>query len=173
MRHVTILLAAASLAAVSAACDDANAPENQTFLEEVSPAAGTLDADPEGSIVVRFSQGMASGMDQYVDLHQGGVDGPAVPMSCGLSDDRSTLTCTPGQPLQPGTAYTIHVGAGMMDDGGRPVEVEDHGMGMGGQPVTGEMMGNMHSGQSTGLMGQGWKHPGDGHLGMAFGFETA
>lgn len=171
MRKVKILLAAAALAL--AACDDSNSPEDQTVLEEVTPAAGTLDADREGSIVVRFSQSMASGMEQYVDLHQAGVEGPAVPMACELSDDRTTLTCTPEQPLQSGMAYTIHIGAGMMDASGRPVEVEDHGMGIGGQPVTSEMMGNMHSGQSTGLMGQGWKHPGDGHLGMAFAFETA
>jgi hypothetical protein len=123
--------------------------------------------------MVRFSQPMAGGVEQYVDLHQGGIDGPVVPMPCELSDDRSTLTCTPGQPLQSGTAYTIHIGAGMMDEGGRPVEVEDHGMGMGGQPVTGGMMGGVHGGQSTGLMGPGWQHPGDGHLGMAFTFETA
>ena len=175
MRRVTIVLAAAALTSVSSACggNDTTSPDGQTVLEEVTPAAGALDVDPEGSIRVRFSQGMAGGMEQYVDLHQGGIDGPVVPMACELSDDRSMLTCTPEQPLQAGKAYTIHIGAGMMDESGRPADVESHGMGLGGQPVTGGMMGGMHGGQSTGLMGQGWQHPGDGHLGMAFTFETA
>jgi len=122
---------------------------------------------------VRFSNPMGNGMEQYVDLHQGGIDGPVVPMSCEPSDDRTTVTCTPGPPLQSAATYTIHVGAGMTDQDGRPVEIEEHALGMGGQPVTAEMMGGMHGGQSTGMMGPGWEHPGDGHLGMAFAFETA
>jgi hypothetical protein len=174
MRHLVNLLAVAALGSALAACSEngTSAPDDETVLEEVTPAAGTPDADPEGSITVRFSGPMGSGMEQYVDLHQGGIDGPVVPMSCEPTADRAALTCTPGQPLQPGTQYTIHIGGGMMDENNRPIEIEDHGMGMGGQAVTGEMMGGMHGGQPTAMMGPGWEHPGDGHLGMAFTFET-
>ena len=65
------------------------------------------------------------------------------------------------------------MGSGMMDGSGHPAEIESHGMGMGGQPVSGGMMGGMHDGQPTGMMGDGWEHPGDGHLGMAFTFQTS
>ena len=65
------------------------------------------------------------------------------------------------------------MGAGMMDASGRPVDMEAHAMVMGGQPVTGQLMGGMHGGQPTGMMGSGWMDPGDDHLGVAFGFETA
>lgn len=175
MRRLQNLLAVAALASALAACseNDTSSPDDETILEDVTPAAGTPNADPEGSITVRFSRPMGSGMEQYVDLHQGGIDGPVVPMSCEPSVDRTTLTCTPGERLQSAATYTIHIGAGMMDDNGRPVESEDRGMEMGGRPVTGEMMGGMHGGQPTGMMGPGWEHPGDGHLGMAFTFETA
>jgi hypothetical protein len=60
----------------------------------------------------------------------------------------------------------------MMDGSGHPAEIESHGMAMGGQPVTSQMMGGMHNGQPTGMMGQGWTDS-DGHIGMAFTFETS
>jgi hypothetical protein len=34
-------------------------------------------------------------------------------------------------------------------------------------------MGGMHGGHPTGMMGDGWEHPGDGHLGMVFTFQTS
>ena len=175
MRQLIIPLAAIGMVSGSVACsnDSATAPSGDTILESVTPGAGARGVDPSGTITVRFSGPMASGMDRYVDLHQGAISGPVVPMTCALSADRSAVTCTPDQPLHPTTTYTIHMGAGMMDASGRPVETESHGMGLGGQPVTGQMMGGMHGGQPTGMMGSGWSHPGDGHLGMAFAFETA
>ena len=152
--------------------DNATAPDSETVLVSVSPAAQATGVDPSTPVVMSFSGPMASGMEQYVDIHQGGIDGPVVPMTCAFSADRTTLTCTHDEPLGSRTTYTIHMGSAMMDGSGHPVEIESHGMAMGGQPVTGQMMGGMHNGQPTGMMGQGW-HDGDDHLGMAFTFETS
>ncbi|HEU4697870.1 MAG TPA: Ig-like domain-containing protein [Gemmatimonadales bacterium] len=157
-----------------AACSDGgpSGPNTVTTLEAVSPAAGATGIDPASPIAVRFSGAMGIGMERYVDLHQGDVGGPVVPMACTWSNDRATLTCTPGTHLASGTGYALHVGSGMMDANNRPVDVEGHGTQMGGHRVTGQMMGGMHAGQATGLMGPGWRHAGDAHMGMAFAFET-
>ena len=133
---------------------------------------GATGVDPAGLIMVRFTGAMGAGMEQYMDLHQGDVSGPVVPMSCAWSADRSTLTCTPGEPLQSHVRYTIHMGSGMRDASGHMADTEQHGMQMGGQPVTGAMMGPMHGGDPAGMMGSGWQDPSDGHMGMAFTFET-
>ncbi len=174
MREMIITFAAIGLAAGFTACgeDGASAPSAETVLESVTPAAGATGVELSAPIAVRFSGPIASGMEEYVDLHQGGIGGPIVPMTCTPSADRLQMTCTPDQPLRTRTTYTIHMGAGMMDGSGRPIETEAHGLAMGGQPVTGQMMGGMHGGRSTGMMGPGWGHPADGHLGMAFAFQT-
>ena len=147
-------------------------PAGTTVLESVAPAAGATDVDPAGTMTIRFSGPMAAGMQQYVDLHRGGVADPTVPISCAMSADRATITCHPEHPLEPHTGYTLHMGSGMMDAEGHHAEVEQHGMGMGGQPVTGGM-GAMHDGESMGMMGDDWRDPADGHMGMTFGFTTA
>jgi hypothetical protein len=174
MRLLRITFAVIGPALGLAACsdNDTTAPGSDTTFEAVTPSAGATDVDPAGPITVRFSGPMGTGMEQYVDLHRGDIGGPIAPMNCAWSADRTTLTCTPGVPLQPGTGYTIHLGSGMMDGSGRPVEMEDHGRQLGGQPLTGQMMGGMHGDQPAGMMGTGWRHPGDDHLGMAFRFET-
>jgi len=175
MQRLIITLTAITLASGAVACSDneTTSPGGETVLESVTPPAGATDVDPSGSITMRLSGPMASGMEQYIDLHEGSVAGSVVPMTCALTSDRRTLTCVPDQPLEPGTAYTIHMGTGMMDETSRPVETETHGMAMGGEPVTDDMMGGMHGGQAAGMMGSGWRHQGDGHLGIAFTFETA
>ncbi len=114
---------------------------------------------------------MGMGLEQFIDLHHGDVSGPIMPMTCTWSADRTTLACTPVTPLAAGTSYTVHLGGGMTDGSGHHVEVEHHGMDMGGQPVTDQMMGGMHGGQPMGMMGQGWLDS-DGHRGMAFTFTT-
>jgi hypothetical protein len=174
MRLLRIALAVAGPALGLAACsdNDTTAPGSDTTLEAVIPSAEATGVDPAGPITVRFSGPMGTGMEQYLDLHQGDIGGPIVQMNCAWSADRTTLTCAPGAPLQPGTSYTIHLGSGMMDGNGRPVETEEHGLQMGGQPVTGQMMGGMHGGQASSMMGPGWRHAGDDHVGMAFTFET-
>jgi hypothetical protein len=175
MPRPTTLLAAALLTSAGTACSDSqtSSPDDATVLEEVTPAAGVPNVDPAASITVRFNHAAGSGMEQYVDLHRGGINGPVVGIRCEQFDGRRSMVCTPEQPLQSATTYTIHVGAGMVDDDGRLIEVEERGAGMGGEPVTGRMMGGMHGGESTDMMGPGWGHPEDGHLGMAFTFETA
>lgn len=150
----------------------ATAPSPETVLEAVSPAAGAIGVAPSAPVIVQFSAPMASGMEQYVDLHHGDIGGPVVPMTCTWASDRTTLTCSHEEPLQSGTDYTIHIGAGMMDANGRPTETESHGMGMGGVAVTGSMMGGMHAGQPTGMMGPGWQDGQGGHLGVEFTFRT-
>jgi hypothetical protein len=174
MRKVAIALVASAAVAGAIACraGDATAPEADTVLEAVMPSAGASDVDVAGVVTVRFSEAMATGMLDYLDLHAGGIRGPVVPTTCGLSADRRVMTCTPNRPLRPGSAYTIHLGSGMMDGDGRPVETESHGMALGGRPITGQMMDDRHGEQPMSMMGPGWRHSGDGHLGMAFGFET-
>ena len=174
MRWMRICLSMAGALLVLAACSDSGPTStgDVTVLAEVAPAAGTTGVDPTGPVIARFSGPMASGMEQYVDLHRGDISGPVVPMSYAWSSDRSTLTCTPGEPLQSQTRYTIHMGSGMTDANGRMADTEQHGMRMGGQPVTGAMMGPMHGGNPAGMMGPGWQDPDHGHMGIAFTFET-
>jgi hypothetical protein len=43
-----------------------------------------------------------------------------------------TLTVTPTNPLKSATAYTLHLGGGMKDSDGNPIDMTAHGM-MGGQ----------------------------------------
>jgi hypothetical protein len=123
-------------------------------------------------MTMRFSAAMQTSMMQYVDLHQGAIGGTVVPMTCSWSSDAVTLTCQPNQPLQPGTSYALHMGSGMTDAAGQHVDVEQHGTAMGGNPVTSDMMGGMHHGQSTSMMGGGWMDS-DGHYGMEFTFTIA
>jgi hypothetical protein len=167
-----LLVAGTGLVLAACGGDGTTGSDTETVLESVSPVAGATGVNPSGTISARFSGPMASGMQQFMDLHQGSIAGPiVVPMSCSMPSDRMTITCTPGQPLEHGSPYTIHLGSGMMDASGHRAEIEQHGMGMGGQPVTGGMMGGMHGGQPTGMMGADWSDS-DGHFGMAFGFET-
>jgi Bacterial Ig-like domain len=172
MLTIAVLMTGPVVGLTGCGDDNATAPDSETVLESVSPAAQATGVDPSTPVVMRFSGPMASGMEQYVDIHQGGIDGPVVPMTCTFSADRATLTCAHDEPLRTRTHYTIHMGSGMMDGSGHRAEIESHGMAMGGQPVTGQMMGGMHNGQPTGMMGQDW-HDGDDHLGMAFTFETS
>ena len=84
-----------------------------TMLLSVTPSGGATGVAADSTLVVRFSGPMSSGMESFVDLHQGGRDGPLVAMRCGFSADRATLTCTPGVPLAPRATYTLHVGGGI------------------------------------------------------------
>ena len=155
--------------AALAACSDSTSPATGT-LAAVSPAPAATAVATSTTVPLPFGPPMMAGMEQYLDLHQGGITGPVVPMSCGWSPDTTTLTCSPTNPLSPGTQYTIHCGAGMTD-------AQDHWMDMGewttmgGQWVTSGMMGGMHDGQMVGMMGAGWKH--GTHYGMMFTFTTA
>jgi hypothetical protein len=142
-----------------------------TMLLSVTPAGGAAGVPVNATMVMRFSGSMASGMEPFVDLHQGGLDGPLVAMRCDFSTDRTTLTCTPQAPLSPRTAYTLHVGGGMRDAAGRSVDMGQYASAMGGQWVMGGMMGPSHAGNPWGMMGGNWQG-GNGSYGMAFPFTT-
>ena len=137
-----------------------------TELLSVSPRSGTVGVSTTPDIMLTFNRPMMPGMEQYLALHHGGVSGPTMPMSCNWSDALRTLSCRPSQPLVSGTPYTIHMGGGMMDADGDPIDMEPYGMEMGGQWATGGMMGTQ-----TGMMSGGWRNA-NGSYGMVFGFTT-
>ena len=142
------------------------------LLVSVAPQGGATAVPVASPIVLRFSAGMGAGMEQYVDLHVGDLAGPTVPMPCGWSGDRTTLTCVPSAPLSPRTTYVVHVGGGMTTQAGQPLDYDQDGPMMGGQWITGGMMGASHGGHPWGMMGSAW-HNANGSYGMAFTFTTA
>jgi len=151
------------------ACSDSTSPASVT-LTAVSPAPDALAVAPSTTVTLTFDQAMMSGMEQYMDLHQGGIMGATVPMNCAWNTGMTTATCTPMAPLSPGTQYTVHVGCGMTDAQGHMIEMErwTH---MGGEWATRGMMGGTHGGQPMGMMGPGWSN--GPHYGMLFTFTTA
>lgn len=171
---------AAALAALMAACGGggmATGPTGMpgsgtTMLMSVAPQGGATGVPATMSAVLRFSGPMASGMEPFVELHQGGLDGAVVPMSCSFASDRGTMTCSTASPLRPGTRYTLHVGAGMRDANGRPIDMGQSGGTMGGQWIMGGMMGPSHGGSPWGMMSGNWQGT-NGSYGMAFEFTTA
>jgi hypothetical protein len=139
----------------------------------VTPQGGMTGVSSTAPLSFRFGGPMAPGMEQYFDMHVAGLDGPTVPMTCGWSPDRSTLTCDPGSPLQPHTTHAIHMGGGLTDASGRPVNYDTNGSTMGGQWIMVGTMPGMHDGgMGWGMMGGGWRH-GNGSYGMVFTFTTA
>lgn len=142
-----------------------------TALVSMSPAGSSTSVSPSGVITMRFGYAMGWGMEQYVALHEGDVNGPLVPMSCLWSADRTTLTCTPHAPLKSRTQYTIHMGGGMLDANGRPIDMNQYGPHFGGQWLP-SSMGGMHGGSPWNMMGSGWRHPSNGSYGMVFSFFT-
>jgi hypothetical protein len=167
-RHAPNLAILAVL--LAAACSDAAGPDTTT-LAAVSPAPAATGVPPSATLTLTFSRPMLSGMEHYVDLHQGGVGGPVVPMTCTWNAGQTALGCTPAAPLAPGSQYTLHVGGGMTDERGRMMTVENW-TSMGGQWATGGMMAGGHAGQPAGMMGSGWMH-GSNHYGMLFEFTTS
>jgi len=169
MFRLITLGALAGIAVVAlGACSDSSSPATAT-LTAVSPVPGASSVATSPTITLTFGQPMMSGMEQYMDLHQGGITGTTVPMNCSWSPDQTTLTCAPTGPLSAGTQYTIHVGAGMTDGQGHMMDM-DNWTTMGGQWATSGMMGGTHAGQAIGMMGAGWKH--GTHYGMLFTFTT-
>jgi len=168
-------------AILAGACSEGLGPETMdaATLLSVLPAPGTVGVDVGATAMVVFDHAIAPGMDAYVALHEGDVTGPEVSGTWMMSEDHTTMTYTPTQPLKAATVYVIHVGGGMMDEGGHLVNLERHGLGMGGQWATASMMtGGMGSGMTGGgqdghHMGDGWEHPSNGSYGMLFSFTTA
>ena len=142
-----------------------------TFMS-LTPQGGATGVSTATTMSLRFGAAMGDGMEQYVDLHLGDLAGPVVPMSCGWSSDRTTLLCTPQALLAPGAAYVLHLGGGMMTLASQPLDYGQYGLTMGGQWITGGMMGGSHAGGAWGMMGPGWRNS-NGSYGMAFSFTTA
>ncbi len=152
---------------LAAACGSTTvATEPATQLISVSPRGGSASVALSPDIVFTFNHPMRAGMEQFMAMHQGDLTGPITPMSCSWSDGQRTLSCRPDQPLAAGTHYTLQVGGGMMDSNGQVVGMDRFGMGMGGQSISGGMMGGQ-----TGMMGSGWMSAAGGY-GMMFGFTT-
>ena len=168
-RLISLTAMAGIVALTLSACSDSTGPASAT-LAAVSPTPAATAVATSTTITLTFGQPMMAGMEQYMDLHQGGIGGPAVPMSCGWSPDFTTLTCTPTNPLAAGTQFTIHVGAGMTDAQNHMMDMDEWST-MGGQWATSGMMGGTHAGQPLGMMGAGWKH--GSYYGMLFTFTTA
>jgi hypothetical protein len=162
----------------AAACADApTTPTATARIVALVPTGGATAVDPAAPIVITFSHAMPVGMEQYVALHQGALDGPVVPMTCGWSADRTTLTCTPQAPLAAATRHTLHLGGGMRDRTGARLDYEQCIAQHHGQWATGAMMG-YGPGPGGGMMGDssmagsGWRHD-NGTYGMVFTFTTA
>lgn len=147
-------------------------PGGAAVFMSASPQGGATGVATSTALTFRFGAAMGTGMEQFVDLHVGDLAGPTVPMSCGWSGDRTILTCTPQAALQARTTYALHLGGGMMSLAGQPLDYGQYGGMMGGQWITGGMMGTSHGGGSWGMMGSGWSNS-NGSYGMAFSFTTA
>jgi hypothetical protein len=160
--------------ALGAACaGDPAAPAPTTSIVSIVPAGGATRVDPAAAIVITFSHPMQEGMEQYAALHEGSLTGPIVPGTWSWSVDRAALTFTPDAPLGSGTTYALHLGGGMRDAMGGPLDYQQCLDGHGGQWATGAMMG-MGGGMmgDWSMMGPGWRHA-NGSYGIVFTFTTA
>jgi hypothetical protein len=178
-RTATVVLVSAVLVGTAACSGAATGPRptsTVTALVSVTPPGGTTSVDSNAPIVVTFSHAMEAGMEMYVSLHEGDVTGPTVPGVMTWSSNRTTLAFTPAAPLKSATGYTLHLGGGMNDANGNPIDMTAYGM-MGGQWASGSMMngggmmvgGGPMSGQEIGL---GWMGS-NGMYGMVFHFTTS
>lgn len=190
---VLFMLAATAVAAAACGEDTAGPAAGEgTVLVSVTPQGGATGVDPNAPVVVEFSHPLHRGMEAYVALHEGDVNGPVVAGTWTWSEDGTRLTFTPAAPLKPQTQYALHVGGGMRDHRGGLVDVEHHGQQMGGHRVTDGMMqganqpgmhgqngmgmhgqsgAGMHS-RRQGASGSGWCGA-NGFHGMVFYFMTA
>ncbi len=158
---------------LAAGCSDHGmAPAGEdTRLLSISPEGGSAGVDPNAPVQVRFSHPLMSGMEAYAVLHRGDVTGPEVGGTWSLREGGTVLLFSSERLLEQSATYTIHLGGGMMDRSGHPVDFHAHGSHMGGRWATSGMMGGGgHHG--AGHMGGGWVHT-NGSYGMVFSFTTA
>jgi hypothetical protein len=148
----------------------ANNAGGAAALMSVSPAGHSVGVSVTSPLTMRFNQGMAAGMEQFVDLHLGDPSGPTLPLHYGWSSDRTVLTCFPDEPLHAHTRYALHMGDGMTDEGGHGVNLDEHGGAMGGDWLFASMMSG-HGGMPWSMMGADWHGP-NGSYGMFFSFTT-
>ena len=146
-----------------------SAASQMVMVSSVSPRGGATGVSVNAPIEVSFeSSGAARAADQlqgFMVLHQGGLGGPSMPMTCTLQRESRSMTCVPDAVLQPRTTYTLHLGGGMMAVAPRPSNMTMPMMG--GVWVTPSMMG----GAAVSHMNPGWMGS-NGTFGMAFSFVT-
>jgi len=178
LRHVThasfVLCAVISLVACSESSTESEDVATVTVLLSVQPTAGATNVDLTTAMEIVFSRPVAAATLGIVALQIGECPGPIVSGQWLLSQDRTVLRFTPLMPLMAGTMYSIHVGGGMMDAEGRPIDLEHYGPGMGGQWVSEAMangMGATGMGMGVNHAGPGWRHV-NGTYGLAFTFTT-
>lgn len=160
-----------------AACSDSPVQVGVSQLLSVTPLDGAMDVGTNPTIEVRFSQPLAPGAEMLIALQLGACPGPVVAGTWSRSPDGRVLSFRPMSALDPGTHYTIHLGGGITDGGGKRIDMETHGPGLGGMWVTEAMVMGMNGmGMGMGSMvshsGPGWRHS-NGFYGLAFDFTTA
>jgi len=172
------LLAAAL--ALGACTTSLTAPVDPTAIRptvlSIVPASATTGVDPTKPVTISFSHPMLTGMEMLVVLHEGTVTGPQVAGTSGWSADRTVLTFTPSAALKAKTLYILHFSPSLQGANGQMINMAA-GMAIGGQYVSGGMMGSTASGMMNGqwglgMMGAGWQSS-DGTFGMYFMFTTA
>ena len=171
-RHIRITLLAVGTLAVMAACSGETMmsgldPTGTVTLQSLAPANGVTGVSVTMPMTMRFSGPLGTGMERYLAVHETSVSGPVVVGAWSWSADRRTVTFAPVAPLKARTTYVIHMGGGMRDATGSPLDYGACGS-MGGRAV----MGGMMAGSGTEMMGPGWKGL-DGAYGMSFSFTTA
>ena len=187
MKYARLSLNSFLVAAAFACAGDKNAPtaprsSDALLVRNVIPANGATNVDPRAPIIISFSSGMMTGMENLVVLHEGSVTGPAVAGTATWSTDRTTLTFTPANPLKSTTMYVLHLSPNLVDSKGDMVDFAACATAVGGRPVPSSMMkgssgmmgGNGMMGDTNGMMGSGWQ-PGSGTwgYGMTLTFTTA
>lgn len=153
-------------------------------LLSLSPVSGMTGVDPMKPIVLTFNMGMMTGTDMLVVVHEGSVTGAQIAGTSTWSSDRRTMTFTPTTALKPKTTYVVHLSPSMIGTNGKAIDLGSCAK-IGGQTVTGGMMGSTGNGMmgsssggmvngswGPGMMGAGWQAT-DGTFGMVFSFTTA
>ena len=179
-RLAPLVHAAAGAVVLLTACGGQSArltaPAANTSIVGVSPVGGATSVALDAVFTLRFDHAVMATMQQFVALHRDGLRGPVVAGSFAWSSDRRQLTFTPDAPLAPRTTYVLHIGGGMRDSAGSPIDYAQCSA-FGGQTVTAGMMGvgGMMGGGTMGaggMMGPGWQGA-NGSYGMEFVFTTA
>ncbi len=176
-RYLSVFFLLFLITGITSCSGNSTEPETDdaVLLLNVIPQGGATNVNPDTTITVAFSYPMGHGMEMYVALHEGATMGPIVAGRWMWSEDRTTLTFQPDNPLKPGTTYSLHLGGGMTDYEGEHIGFEEHGLHMGGHWVTQQMLGEFGTGMMGGMgsmMGPGWQDH-NGSYGMVFSFTTA
>jgi len=174
-------VAAPAVALLLAACGSSGGPASPTdtvalapSLASIQPGNATTGVDPNNPVVLQFTHAMMTGMEMLVVLHEGSVTGAAVAATATWSSDRTMLTLKPQAAMKRGTTYVVHLSPSLQDTAGHMINMASGAM-MGGQTVTGGMMGSssMMNGQwGQGMAGAGWQAS-NGTFGMMFTFTTS